>query len=100
MEGMEFRTLKIILKRYSCDQRLNVWHLGILIAIVQLMKKVEFDVPVSITRKKIMGLSRIGNYVTYHKYLSQLIEYGYIIYNPSYHPGVGSQVMLTNEAKS
>lgn len=96
---MEFRTLKVILKRYACDPRLNVWHLAILIAIVQLMTRVEFDVPVSISRKKIMGLSRIGNYVTYHKYLSQLIEYGYIIYNPSYHPSLGSQVVLIVETK-
>ncbi|WP_293299802.1 hypothetical protein [Pedobacter sp. UBA4863] len=97
MEGSEFRNLKVILNRYAADPRLNVWHLGILMAIVQLMKTVEFNIPISVSRKKIMELSRIGNYVTYHKYLSQLSDFGYILYNPSYHPGLGSQIILTIE---
>lgn len=42
------------------------------------------DFPIS--RKNIMQPSKIGAIVTYHKCISELQEYGYIIYKPTYNP--------------
>jgi hypothetical protein len=43
-----------------------------------------------------MALSHIRSIATYHKCLGQLEVYGYIHYQPSYHPVKGSLVWWTS----
>jgi hypothetical protein len=40
----------------------------------------------------LMGYSRIASVATYHKCIRELDEYGYIGYQPSYHPVNGSLI--------
>jgi hypothetical protein len=39
-----------------------------------------------------MAFSKVASIATYHKCIKELDEYGYIRYQPSYHPKLGSQV--------
>ena len=41
-----------------------------------------------------MKFSRIHSKSTYHKAISELVDMGYILYRPSYHPMEGSKVTL------
>ena len=41
-----------------------------------------------------MSLSKIKSLTTYHSLMKDLIKFGYIGYEPSYHPLFGSRVEL------
>lgn len=74
------------------DQRLNVWHLALLLALVQLAYDQGQDRIIRASRSKLMQLSHINTLPTYHKYFKELQQFGYIRYTPSYHPGFRSTI--------
>lgn len=76
------------------DQRLNVWHISLLVAIIRLGYIQNSIDTIIVSRSKIMKFSHIKTFPTYHKYFKQLQDFGYIKYTPSYHPGVKSTVQL------
>ena len=76
----------------SKDQRLNVWHLALLSALVRTAYTQGSNKTVRTSRSKLMQLSHIHTLPTYHKYFKELQEMGFIKYTPSYHPGVHSLV--------
>jgi hypothetical protein len=79
---------------FSHDPRITVWHMAVVFAIVQLANTTESRAPIFISRKKVMQLAHIKSIVTYHKCISELRRFGYIQYDPSYHPEFGSRVFL------
>ena len=81
-----------LLKRMSMDGRLNATHIGLFSALFVHWQRGSFKSPFSVTRKTLMAFSRIASIATYHKCIKELDEYGYIRYEPSYHPKLGSQV--------
>ncbi|WP_454803175.1 hypothetical protein [Mucilaginibacter phyllosphaerae] len=44
------------------------------------------------TRRELMAFSKIASIATYHKCIRELDAFGYIRYQPSYHPKLGSRV--------
>lgn len=52
--------------------------------------------PFRISRRKVMRPAKVS-IATYHKCMSELNQYGYITYSPSYHPAIGSMVHLNFE---
>ena len=76
------------------DSDLNVWHLAILSAVLNLGYKQGQRRRIKVSRSKIMALSHINTLPTYHKYFKQLQDFGYIKYKPSYHPGCKSEIKL------
>lgn len=85
----EVRFLQIL----SRDDRINVWHIGMVMAMLISRDGTGQEV-IKISRRIVMQLSCIRSISTYHKYLSQLVEYGYVRYRPSYHPGIKSEIEL------
>ncbi|MGF7077040.1 hypothetical protein [Mucilaginibacter sp. 3215] len=81
-----------LLKRMSVDGRLNTTHISLFSALFVQWQRGGFKSPFSVTRKTLMAFSRIASIATYHKCIKELGEYGYIRYQPSYHPKLGSQV--------
>ncbi len=79
---------------YLNDQELNVWHLAILTAVLNLGYKQGQRRRINVSRSRIMALSHINTLPTYHKYFKQLQDLGYIKYRPSYHPGYKSEIEL------
>lgn len=82
------------LSTYMDDDRLNVWHLAILMAILTLGYKQGQSKIIKVSRSKIMYLSHVNTIPTYHKYFKQLQKLGYIKYSPSYNPDYRSEVQL------
>jgi hypothetical protein len=75
------------------DERITVWHLGIILGIIQLAGN-DIESPIFISRKLVMGLGHINNIGTYHKCIKELKAFGYIRYFPSFHPGIRTTVYL------
>jgi hypothetical protein len=94
---LDLNVYKTLLFALSKDERVTVWHMATLFGIIQLSKVNDLTAPIYISRKKIMELSHINNFVTYHKCIKELQELGYIHYFPSYHPGIGSRVHLVKK---
>jgi hypothetical protein len=82
------------------DTRLNVWHLAILAAILNLGYRQGQWQRIKVSRSKIMALSHINTLPTYHKYFKQLQDFGYFKYRPSYHPDYRSEVELNEKRLS
>ena len=79
----------------STDERLNVTHLCVYIALFQCWNRNHFENPVKIKRREIMRLAKINAKTTYHKCIKDLQIAGYIKYEPSFHPQ-GSLVYMAN----
>ncbi len=80
--------------RAAKDYRLNSTHISLYMAIFQMWNVNRFKNPISLTRSEAMELSKVGSQTTYHKCMKELHLYGYLRYDPSYHPLRGSWVYL------
>jgi hypothetical protein len=81
--------------RAKNDDRLGTTHISLYMALFQLWNLNCFMDPVVITRTRIMRLSKISSFATFHKCIKDLQSYGYIRYEPSYDPYRGSRVSLS-----
>jgi len=80
------------LRDLSNNPQLNVWHLALLSALVQLAYVQNETKVIHVSRSRLMAVSHIYNIGTYHRYFKQIQDYGIIKYTPSYHPGYRSTV--------
>jgi uncharacterized membrane protein len=96
---MQLNEILYYFKVIEKDNRLNVWHVAILIAILVTALQQDRFVGITVSRSKIMSKSHINTVPTYHKYLKDLQDFGYICYRPSYHPGVRSEVDMLNNLR-
>lgn len=78
----------------KADYRLNSYHLSLLMALYHQWQANGFHNPFHISRRNLMELSKINSFATYHKYISELVNFEYINYSPSYHPGFGTLITL------
>ncbi len=83
-----------IFRRFNSDRRITAWHISIYMGLFYLWSLDGMKNPIQVTRRKLMELSHIQSFMTYHKCMKQLQEFGYIEYVPSYHPLLGSRVSL------
>ena len=90
----EEREIMNFFSMYMNDPDLNVWHLAILTAVLNLGYKQGQRRTINVSRSRIMPLSHINTLPTYHKYFKQLQDLGYIKYSPSYHTGYKSEIEL------
>jgi hypothetical protein len=80
------------LRRMAKDQRLLATHISLYTALFICWQRQGFVQPFAVCRRELMGFSKIASIATYHKCMKELDEFGYIRYQPSYHPKLGSQV--------
>ena len=88
------RHLTGFFERAAKDFHLNPTHISLYISIFQLWNLNRFKSPLSVSRSELMALSKVGSKTTYHKCMKELQQFGYIRYDPSYHPLRGSWVHL------
>jgi hypothetical protein len=81
-----------LVRRMEKDDRLLPTHLSLFTGLFVCWQRNSFTSPFSVTRKTLIAFSKIASIATYHKCIKELDEYGYIRYQPSYHPKLGSQV--------
>jgi len=74
------------------EPKLTVWHGALLTALFLLAVRQKRFIGIRVSRSRIMTLAHIRTLPTYHKYFRELQEWGIIVYRPSYHPGVKSEV--------
>jgi len=81
-----------LVRRVRGDERLLATHVSLFTALFIQWQRNSFTSPFPITRKELMGYSKIASVATYHKCIRELDEYGYIRYQPSFDPVKGSLV--------
>jgi hypothetical protein len=80
------------IRRMAKDQRLIATHISLFTALFVAWRQNGFASPFPVTRKKLMGFSKIASVATYHKCIRELDELAYIRYQPSFSPKQGSLV--------
>lgn len=80
--------------RVEADNRLKSHHVSLYDALFYCWNANRFRNPTTIFRHEIMAISKIGSINTYTKGLRELTEWGYIRYEPSFNPQLGSKVHL------
>lgn len=82
------------IKKVTSDARLKPIHIALSLALCDVWIVEQFQQPYRVSRRVLMQASRIRSKATYHKVIKELQSFGYIKYNPSYHPVKASQVLL------
>ena len=73
---------------------INPTHISLYMALFQYWNIQRFNNPINVNRRELMILSKIRSKVTYHKCMKELHTHGYLKYEPSYNPFLGSTVTL------
>ena len=76
------------------DPRIGTTHISLYMALFQFYNLNRLSNPILITRTAVMEVAKISGLATYHKCMRDLVEFGYIDYQPSYNPSISSQVYL------
>jgi len=80
------------IRQIGQDSRMLASHVSLFTALFSCYQQNGFQNPFPITRKTVMGFSKIASIATYHKCMKDLDAYGYVSYDPSFHPVKGSLV--------
>ena len=88
----EAKHFNMLFKRIANDPELLTSHISLFTALFICWQRKNFTCPFSVTRKELMSYSKIASIATYHKCIKALHESGYIRYEPSYHPKIGSLI--------
>ena len=91
------KQLTSFLKLASKNNRFHQSHFSLYSAILMCYTKGLCQNPFRVSRRELMKHSAIHSFATYHKCMKALVSYGYIDYQPSYHPTLASQITLLND---
>lgn len=75
------------------DNRIGYSHISLYVTLLHFIQDGPLNNPLHIYREKIMLKARMSRR-TYNKCMRELVEYGYIKYEPSSNPALGSKVIL------
>jgi len=84
-------------ERVAIEDRFYSSHISLLMALFYYSDSNAPEISFQVSRPKLMCFSRIRSIATYHKNIKDLVDYGYIVYTPSWHPQRGSQIRLVVE---
>jgi hypothetical protein len=86
------RHLNGFFARLAEDKRMSSYHISLYFALFQQWNEQRFAEQFIISRGEMMELSRLGSLNTYARCMKELVEWGYIRYNPSSNLHAGSRV--------
>ena len=92
--------LTFFFSKCQADPDMAPCQIAIYLSLFQCWNKQRFENPITVIRDEIMRMSKITSKSTYHRSMKILHENGYIIYQPSYNPFLGSKVFLVDFTKS
>jgi hypothetical protein len=92
--------LTSFLKQASGNRRFRQSHLSLYSAILMCHANASSQNPFRVSRRELMKHSAIQSFATYHKCIKDLVENRLILYEPSYHPSLASQVSLLNSKQN
>lgn len=87
-------TILEFIKNARVDTRLKPVHVSVYLALYQYWVLNSCSNPIEVSRRNIMQIARIKGIATYHKVISELTQYGYIDYFPSYDPRTKTAIYL------
>ena len=90
----EIKELTTFFDAIRDDNRLGTSHISLYMALFQLYNINGFQNPILINRRIVMQAAKINGLATYHKCIKDLAEFGYINYQPSFNPGISTQIVL------
>lgn len=95
MEKINYITqLNSVFELFYRDERIKQGHITLYLAFFQKWNREYFKKTLTINRELIMERAKIKSKTTYHNYLKNLDEWGYLKYYPSYHPARGSKIKM------
>jgi hypothetical protein len=86
--------MNAVLESFNEDVRIKQGHITLYLAFFQKWNREFFRDALTINRSLIMETAKISSKTTYHNYLKDLNDWGYLHYFPSYHPARGSIVKM------
>ncbi|HEY4538403.1 MAG TPA: transcriptional regulator [Faecalibacter sp.] len=92
--------LSFFFQKVQSDPDISPSQISIYLALFNTWNRHQFSNPIVVIRDEIMRLSKIMSKSTYHRSMKILHDNGYIIYEPSYNPFLGSKVYLIDFTKS
>ncbi|SMG10225.1 hypothetical protein SAMN05661096_00302 [Marivirga sericea] len=86
--------------KISDTPEMNTSHVSLYIGLFTIWNYSHFKKTISISRKDVMNISRIGSKHTYYKCLKDLHRMGFLKYSPSRNPMIGSLIEMTTFSTS
>lgn len=90
----EVREISDFMERAEKDSRLGPAHISLYLAILFCWLRQGGAGPARVSGRELMPLSKIGGYTPMYKYLRELHQFGYIVYQPSMSPKGKTRVYL------
>lgn len=87
--------LNAAFERFNNNDRIKQGHITLYLAFFQKWNREFFKKTITINRELIMDKAKFKSKTTYHNYLRDLNDWGYLRYYPSYHPSQGSKIQMT-----
>ncbi len=86
--------LNAVFELFNKDYNIKQGHITLYLAFFQKWNREFFKKTITINREWIMEKAKFKSKTTYHNYLRDLNDWGYLKYFPSYHPARGSKVQM------
>ena len=86
--------LNAVFDCFNKDTRIKQGHITLYLAFFQKWNRQFFKKTITINRELIMEKAKFRSKTTYHNYLKDLNNWGYLKYFPSYHPARGSKIKM------
>ncbi|MDC0008298.1 hypothetical protein OAE12_01160 [bacterium] len=86
--------LNAVFERFNNDDRIKQGHITLYLAFFQKWNREYFKKTLTINRAAIIKRAKFKSKTTYHNYLKDLSDWGYLDYFPSFNPARGSRVRL------
>ena len=86
--------LNAVLEKFNTDTRIRQGHITLYLAFFQKWNREYFKTTLTINRASIMEMAKFRSKTTYHNYLKDLNDWGYLRYFPSFHPARGSKIKM------
>ncbi len=95
MEKVNYIThLNEAFERFNNDIRIKQGHITLYLAFFQKWNREFFKKTLTVNRELIMERAKIRSKTTYHNYLKDLNDWGYLYYFPSSHPARCSRIKM------
>lgn len=86
--------LTCFFRKAKDDVRLSPVHISLYFALFRYWLRNGGKNPISVSRRKLMRCAHIKSTATYTRAIYDLQSFQYVTYQPSYHPAIGSIILL------
>jgi len=88
------KLLNAAFESFYFDDRLNPTHISLYMALFQEWNSSRFMDEFYVNRKELMRVAKIGSKSTYHRCITDLDSWNYLLYFPSNNPYKGSKIKM------